>query len=152
MGVSLCILSFLGCCYLGRRSLGQGLAAVIAVGYSYGILRAQFLDGFMYLLFDCAGLGLYVSQFVLVRRDPTRHLRSREIKLWVFALIRWALLLFLLPVTHVLIQLVGLRAAIYFVPFALLGARAVESDLDQLARTVAALNLVAFGFGVGEFI
>jgi hypothetical protein len=152
MGVFLCILSFLGCFYLGRRSLGTGLAAVIAVGYFYGILRAQFLDGFTHLLFDFAALGLYASQFVLMRRDPARRLRSREVKLWVVALIGWPLILFLLPVNNFLIQLVGLRAAIYFVPFVLLGARAVERDLDQLARTIAGLNLVAFGFAVAESV
>jgi hypothetical protein len=152
MGALLCALSFLGCCFLGRRSLGQGLAAVIAVGYFYGILRAQFLDAFTHLLFDFAVLGLYASQFVLARRDPARRLRSREMKLWMLALIGWPLVLFLLPVNHFLIQLVGLRAAIYFVPFALLGARAVERDLDQLARTIAALNLVAFGFAVAEYV
>jgi hypothetical protein len=150
-GALLCALSFLGCCFLGRRSLGQGLAAVLAVGYAYGILRAQFLDPFTHLLFDFAVLGLYVSQFVLVRRDPARRLRSREISLWMAVLIGWPLVLFLLPVNHFLIQLVGLRAAIYFLPFALLGAWAVEHDLDQLARATAALNLLAFGFAVAEY-
>jgi hypothetical protein len=152
VGLYLCIVSFLTSYFLGRRSLGQGLAAVIAVGYFYGILRAQFLDGFSHLLFDFAVLGLYVSQFVFARRDPARRLRSREIRLWVVALIGWPLLLFLLPVNNMLIQLVGLRAAIYFVPFVLLGARAEEHDLDQLARAIAGLSLVAFGFAAAEFV
>jgi hypothetical protein len=151
MGLFLCILSFIASYFLGRRSLGQGLAAVIAVGYFYGILRAQYLDGFTHFLFDFAVLGLYASQFVLARPDAARRLRSREIMPWVVALIGWPVVVFLVPLNDILIQLVGLRGAIYFVPFVLLGARAVERDLDELARAIAGLNLIVFGFAVAEF-
>src|SRR5262245_20427712 len=114
MGLYLCILSFLASYFLGRRSLGQGLAAVIAVGYSYGILRAQYLDGFTHFLFDFAVLGLYASQFVLVRPDAARRFRSRKVMPWVVALVGWPFFVFLLPVNDILIQLVGLRGVIYF--------------------------------------
>jgi hypothetical protein len=52
---------------------------------------------------------------------------------------------------HPLIQLVGLRAAIWFLPFLLLGATVLPRDLTLIARTLAVLNLVALAFAVGEY-
>jgi hypothetical protein len=151
MGILLCTFTLLASFLLGRKSLGKGLGAVIAVGYFYGILRARYL-GFTHFIFDFAVLGLYASQFVMARPDQTMQLRSREIKPWVIALAGWPLLLFIVPLQHILIQFVGLRAAIYFLPFLLLGARATERDLDQLARVIAGLNLIVFGFACAEFV
>jgi hypothetical protein len=152
IGLFLCILSLIASYLLGRRSLGRGLGAVIAVGYFYGIVRAQYLDGFTHFFFDLAVLGLYAAQLVMARTNAARRLASREILPWVVGLIGWPLILFLVPVQHILIQFVGLRAAIYFVPFLLLGARATERDLEQVARIIAGLNLIAFGFAIAEFI
>lgn len=151
MGLLLCILGFLASYLLGRRSLGKGLAALIAVGYFYGILRARYLDGFTHFLFDFAVLGLYASQF-LSRSGSVGRRRSRDIKPWVVALVVWPVIVCLIPVRHLLIQLVGLRAAIFFVPVLLLGARATDRDLDQLALAIAGLNLIAFAFAGAEFV
>ena len=43
-----------GAVLLTRRRLADGLGWVLACGYFYGILRANFLDGFSHFLFDGA--------------------------------------------------------------------------------------------------
>ena len=62
VGAFLCILGFVVCLLLGHRSLLAGLAAVLTVGYFFGILRANYLDTFAHFIFDAAVLGFYLSQ------------------------------------------------------------------------------------------
>jgi hypothetical protein len=152
MGTLLCCIAFIATLSLGRRSLGLGLGAVFTAGYFYGILRANYLDGATHFVFDVAVLGLYLSQFASGRPNPVHASRSRELMQWFWPLFVWPIVMFLVPQRHILIQFVGLRAAIYFLPFLILGARVTGRDLDQLSRVLTVLNLIVFGFAAAEFV
>jgi hypothetical protein len=46
---------------------------------------------------------------------------------------------------------VGLRAAVWFLPFLLVGVQASAADLVLVTRSLALLNLVALAIGLGEY-
>jgi hypothetical protein len=141
-------LSFLG----AWRSLGAGMSAVLAWGYFYGILRARFPDGFSHFIFDAGILGGYLGH--LARVGTLRPPNAPELHRWAILLTAWPFIIFALGALypqHLLIQVVGLRTAAWFLPFLLLGAWARLADLQLMARTLAVLNLVALFFGVGEY-
>jgi hypothetical protein len=120
------------------------------VGYFYGITRANFLDGYVYFLFDAAVCALYLGQFVFNERREFE--RVKPVRVWVICLIGWAVVMFLMPLQHPLIQLVGLRGSTLFVPFLLLGGRLSNTETGQLALGIAVLNLFALLFALGEFV
>ena len=131
--------------------LRHGLLALLAVGYGYGILRANFPDTWTYLAFDAGVLGLYAGQ-LWRPLTPEQRRRAHDLRLWIVALIGWpALLFFLFPSDSPLVELVGLRANIFLLPFLLLGTRLDEDDLFWLGLGVAALNVAAVSVGVVEF-
>jgi hypothetical protein len=150
MALALCIAGFLACFLLGRRSLSAGLGGVLTMGYFYGILRANYLDSFAHFMFDCAVVGFYLS--LLVRKpDRATIARTRDLQRWVVALIGWAVVMFLIPMQHPLIQLVGLRGNGFLVPFLLVGSWLERKDAERIALWLATLNLVAFAFALGEY-
>lgn len=124
------------------------MGAAMAWGYGYGILRANIPDGLTHFLFDAAVGGLYVACFFL--RPTTERHRSRLVRPWVVALVAWPTVLLLVPYQHPLVQLVGYRAAVFFLPMLLIGARLEPRDLVYLARILAGLNLVALAFALLE--
>ncbi|HKG94579.1 MAG TPA: O-antigen ligase family protein [Gemmatimonadaceae bacterium] len=148
--IALCIFAFFLGVAGGRRSLVTGVGCVLAVGYPYGILRANILQPFSHFIFDSAVVGLYVSQLqrplTLVQRRRIRELRS-----WFIALIGWPVLLTLLPVQDYLVQLAGLRGNVFLLGFVLLGALMTADELVELTTWLAVLNLAAFGFAVAEY-
>jgi hypothetical protein len=152
MGIILTLMAFAASWKYGRRSLGAGMAIVLTAGYFYGIVRANFQDGLSFFLYDFAVLGLYLSRFTLPNALSPRY--AKELTPWVRGLIGWpvvmAALCALFP-QHTLIQLVGLRSAIWYLPFLLLGASALPEDLKLVARTLALLNTVALMFALGEY-
>jgi hypothetical protein len=145
-----CILAFVICFWAGRRSLGQALIALLAVGYFYGILRANLLTTFSHFIFDAGLLGTYLSQ-KWSSDDPQEARRLHAIQLWVILLMAWPVLLVALPFQTLLISLVGLRGAILFIPILLLGSRMKEKDLIELSIGIAVLDLVAFLFAGAEY-
>ena len=146
-----CLLSFALCYLMGRRSLFNGLAAVIAVGYAYGITRANVPETFSHFIFDAGVIGLYGARLF---RTPTlsEQFKAGRLKPWLEFLIGWPLLVFLVPVQDLVIQFVGLRGSIFFLPFILLGARLTGDDRYNLALWIAALNLVAFAVAGSEYL
>jgi hypothetical protein len=152
MGLLLSSLAFLAA-YLGaRRSIGAGMVAVLTAGYLYGFLRARFFDGFSHFIFDAAVLGLYLGH--LSRTGTLRPPHAPALYQWVTSLLAWPVVIFGLGVLypqHMLIQLVGLRAAVWFLPLLLLGGWARLADLTPVARAIAVLNLVALLVAVGEY-
>ncbi len=96
-------------------------------------------------------LGLYLAQLQNMMKSDSRTLAVRS---WVIALLVWPLFYlgigFVFP-QHPLIQLVGLRAAIWFVPFILIGTQLTKEDLRVMAIAAASLNIFAFAFAVAEF-
>ncbi|HEX2190671.1 MAG TPA: hypothetical protein VHG51_17305 [Longimicrobiaceae bacterium] len=150
MALLVCAIAFVATFVAGRRSLVAGLGAVIAVGYFYGILRANLASTFSHFIFDAAVAGLYLTQ-LFRPLDLVDRIRIQPIRNWLVLLAGWPFLLLLLPLQDPMVQMVGLRAHVYFLPFLLLGARLDREDLYRLALVLAGLNLAAFAFALGEF-
>jgi hypothetical protein len=150
MGFYLCLLAFALCYLAGRQSLVTGLAAVLGVGYLYGVTRANVPDTYSHFIFDAGVAGLYAAQ-LFRRLTSFQQFKINPLKPWIELLIIWPLLLFLIPIQDILIQLVGLRGNIFLLPFLLLGARLDSAERYQLALCVVLLNLIALGFATAEF-
>jgi hypothetical protein len=60
--------------------------------------------------------------------------------------------MFLLPIQHPLIQLVGLRGNMFLLPFLVIGAWLGRADARRLTLWLAVLNHVALAFAVAEYI
>jgi len=150
LAFALCGLALLGCFIAGRRSLLSGLCALMTVGYAYGIIRANVPEAAMHFLFDAGVAGLYAGLFTR-GVTPAQWSRLKVVQPWLALLIGWPVLLFCLPVQDPWIQLVGLRAQIYFLGFILIGAMIEPEDCYGLARWFAALNIIAFGFAIAEY-
>ncbi len=150
-GIVICLVGLLSSFVLGRLSLAAGLGSVITAGYLYGILRANFVDGATYFLFDASVTGLYLSWLGGLpagARNPALAGLNR----WTGVLIGWPVIMFLLPLQHPLIQLVGLRGNAFLLPFLLVGGWLRRHDARQVAVWLAVLNHVAFAFALAEFI
>ena len=148
--ILLCVGAFVAVYWCTKRSLVVGLDALMTVGYAYGIVRANVPQAFSHFIFDAGIGGLYLC-IALRGLTPIQRLRIRKVRAWVVSLIGWPILLFFIPVQDILIQLVGLRGVIWFLPFLLVGALVDDQERSQLARWLAVLNLVALGFGLAEF-
>lgn len=142
--------AFVAAYFGARRSLGTGLIALLTAGYGYGILRANFPDGLSHFMFDAAVLGVYLGHF-FVRAPAHVSERSRDAAFWLKVLAVVPLVMFLMPLQHPFVQLIGLRAAVLFLPLVLIGARLERKDVIAVARGLAVLNLVALGFAVAEY-
>lgn len=151
MSLYLCLLSFVLCYWAGRRSLLNGMAAVLTVGYMYGIVRANVPETYSHFIFDAAVFGLYAAQ-LFRKLNPTEQYKVNALRPWLEFLIAWPLLMFLIPAQDLLIQIVGLRGSIFLLPFILLGARLAPEDRYRLALWLAGLNVLAFVFAGAEFI
>jgi hypothetical protein len=149
--IYLCLLTFVFCYWMGRRSLVSGLVAVIGVGYAYGITRANLPETYSHFIFDAGVIGLYAAQ-LFRRLTPVQEYRVGPLRPWIEFLIAWPLLLFLIPMQDLLIQFVGLRGSIFLLPFVLLGARLDPEERYHLALWIAGLNVVAFLFASNEFL
>lgn len=149
--VALCAASFLVCFAAGRRSLVAGLAALVGVGYSYGIVRANIPEPASHFLFDAGVLGLYAALW-LRPLDALQRYRIRSLLPWVVSLAAWPVILFFVPFQDPLIQLLGLRGQALFLPFLIIGALLEGEDIYALALRVAMFNLVAFGFAGAEWL
>ena len=81
--IAICVAAFAAAYLAGRRSLWQGIAVVLAVGYAYGILRAN-AGGATHLVFDAAVAGLFAAQLWKVARATDRP-GLYALKCWTFA-------------------------------------------------------------------
>ena len=143
MALYLCLISCGLCYWAAKRSLVNGLIALLAVGYSYGILRANVPETFSHFIFDAGVIGLYLAQ-LFRRLSPIEEFRVGPLRMWLEFLIVWPLLLFLVPIQDWLIQFVGLRGSIFLLPFIFLGARLDGDERHRLALWIAGFNVVAF--------
>src|SRR5688572_27855278 len=98
--ILLCVAAFVAVYLVGRRSVWQGIAAVLVAGYIYGIVRAN-LAGATHLLFDAAVAGLFAAQLWNVVRATDRP-GLYALKFWTLALIAWPTMLFFFPPGDVL--------------------------------------------------
>ncbi len=127
-----------------------GLKVLLTFGYFFGIIRANVPGTASYFLFDCAVAGLYAGIFPVTLSSLQRR-RLEVIKPWLIMLIGWPCVLVFVPRQDFLLRLVGLRAAIWFLPFLLIGGMMDEEALSSIAIWLAVLNLVALGFGIAEY-
>src|SRR6266516_2088766 len=151
LSIYLCLLSFVLCYVAGRRSLVSGLVAVIAVGYLYGVTRANVPETFSHFIFDAGVIGLYSAQ-LFRKLSPLQAWKIESLKPWLEFLIAWPILLFLVPVQDLLIQIVGLRGNIFLLPFILLGARLDGDERYRLALWIAGFNALALAFAGTEYL
>jgi hypothetical protein len=150
-GLIACFLAFVVTLWSGRRSLGQGLIALLGVGYAYGIVRANLLTPWSHFTFDAALLGLYLSQ-KWTSSDPVERKRFAIVQLWIAVLIGWSVLIALLPFQPLLVSIVGLRGNVFFIPIVLLGIQLKHQDLLRLTGGLAVLNIIVLGFAAGEYV
>jgi hypothetical protein len=148
--ISICLLAFLFAFLTARRSLATGVGITLVLGYFYGITRANFTDTATHFLFDTAVIGLYAGALTHPFKTADRR-KIRRLLPWVAVLFAWPALMLAVPLQDPLIQLVGFRAQVYFLPFLLIGALLTENDLQQLVMWIAALDLIVFGFAVAEY-
>jgi hypothetical protein len=150
MSLYLCLISCSLCYWAGKRSLVTGLIALLAVGYAYGIVRANVPETLSHFVFDAGVIGLYMAQ-LFRRLSRIEEFRVGPLRMWLEFLIVWPLLLFLVPIQDWLIQFVGLRGSIFLLPFIFLGARMDGDDRYRLALWIAGFNLVAFVLAGAEY-
>jgi hypothetical protein len=133
-----------------RRSLGLGLAVVFGVGYLNGVIRANYLGVFTTFMFDAALVGLYLGA-ATGHPDWARAMwAGRAGRLCLF-LIAWPAVLSLVPVNDLFVQLVALRATVFFLPVFLIAGHLSSADLALMARGLAGLNLIALAGGMFTF-
>lgn len=154
MGLVLCLAGFFATALVARRSLGHSLGLLLAIGTAYGIVRANVYDGFAHFLFDASVLGLYLGggrTLLEAHSEQTATLRA-----WVVALCSLPFALILLSPfidsQPVLVQLLGLRPAMFFVPLVLMGAKLDREEVRTLASWAAFVALGTGAIAVGEYI
>lgn len=150
MALVLCVTAFIAAFWTGRKCLAYGLLSLFAVGYAYGILRANLDSTGSYFLFDSAVVGLYLSQLPALKGRFLSE-EGRQLKHWILLLALWPTFLFFIPIQDPLIQVVGLRGTIFFLPMILLGARLSREKLYSLALGLAALNIPALLLAFAEY-
>jgi hypothetical protein len=145
----LCLSAFLACFLAGRRSLWVGLMATIIVGDFYGIVRANVNSQFSHFIFDAGAIGFYLA--LLLRVDsPLQRFKMRKVMPWVLALAAWPIVMMLVPLQPPLVQLVGLRGQIYFLPFLLAGVMLDNTEMQKLSVGVAILAIVELLVAIAE--
>jgi hypothetical protein len=123
----------------------------MSIGYAYGILRGNIQQGASHFIYDAGAIGLYLA--MLTRSlSPAARFRLRPLMPWFLCLSAWPILLFLVPAQDLMVQLVGLRGNMFFLPFLLIGAMMSSGDYRQLARALAILNVVVLLFAVAEVV
>ncbi len=151
LAIALLAVAFLGTFIASRKSLVAGLAAVCAVGYAYGIVRANVPALPTHFLFDASVIALYLTQFVLIRQK-SGTIEAARLSLWVGILLVWPALLVLVPGQDPLVQLVGLRGNIFLVPFLLLGARLRSNQIEKLGMILGVANILVFALAATQFV
>lgn len=150
MSLTLCLVALIITFVAARHSLVAGLSTVLAVGYFYGITRANLGDPYSHLIFDAGVLGFYCAQLLrhLTREEAQK---AQAVRPWIEFLIAWPLILFLIPNQDALIRFVGLRGNVFLLPFIIIGARLGNDGRYDLAIRLAILNIVVFVFASVEF-
>jgi hypothetical protein len=122
----------------------------MAWGYFFGIFKAHYVATFGHFIFDAATVGFYAG---IVSNWPGLEERQKcqNLKPWVVLLIGWPLFMALLPIQHYLVQFVGLRGNVFWIPMLLVGCMINAAGCSLLAYTFAVLNIVAFGFAFAEY-
>jgi len=151
LAIAICIIAFVATFLCARYVLWAGVAATMAFGYLYGIIRANVPDPIAQFVFDAALAGLFFATMTK-RVNAVQRFKLRRLMPWVICLAGWPTLLLLVPSQHPLIQLVGWRGNVLFVPFILYGALLDSSDMRLLAKTLAVMNIGVLCLALAETI
>ena len=146
LSAALCGMLLVGSFVITRWSLLAGLVATLTVGYAFGIVRAYLAQAAAYFLFDAALLGLYAGALFHGLSIPARGLLR-----WFIVLAGWPFVVLALFHQDLLVELVGLRAAVLMLPLMLIATRLTDEDVRRLALCVAVLNVLAFAVAGAEF-
>jgi hypothetical protein len=151
MGIGLTCIALFVTYWLARRSLVNGIVSVLAFGYAFGIVRANFPEFPTYFIFDGAVVGLYAAQITQITQ-PFHTLDGQRLKHWVAFLMLWPLLLFFVPQQDFVVQMIGLRGNMFLLPFILIGARLNKEQIYDIGLSMSFLNLGAFVVGALEYV
>ena len=147
----LCAMSFVVCFLATRRAVSAGVVATISIGYAYGILRGNIQQAASHFIYDAGAIGLYLA--VLTRSlSPLAKVKLRPLMPWFLCLSGWPILMFFVPAQDPVVQLVGLRGNIFFLPFLLIGAIMNSDDYRRLARAMAILTAAVLMLAVAEVV
>jgi hypothetical protein len=149
-GILFCILAFLSCFAFSGANWRYGLCALMAWGYFFGILKAHYVATWGHFIFDAATVGFYAGILLNWPKLEERK-KWQKLKPWVIGMVAWPLFMALLPIQHYLVQLVGLRGNMFWIPMLLVGCMLDAPGRSLLAYALAVLNMVAFGFAAAEY-
>jgi hypothetical protein len=145
----ICLACFAVCFYCGRRAPWAGFLATMLVGYFYGIVRANLETSYAHFLYDFGAAGYYLA-LLISHKNPVQRYKLRRIVPWILVLAGWPLLLLLAPTQIFMVQLVGFRAQVFFLPFLAAGAMMESDDARKIAYGLAILNCIALAFALLE--
>ncbi|MBZ5593063.1 MAG: hypothetical protein LAP39_12550 [Acidobacteriia bacterium] len=148
--ILLCVVALAVTLWATKRSLGAGVLAVAAVGYAYGILRANLQQTASHFIFDASLTGLYLAYGSRFFKHEDRG-RNSALRIWTVLLLVWPCLVCVLPFQPLMVSIVGLRGNIFFLPILVIGSRLKDRDLRTFTFGIALLNLAALGFGIAEY-
>jgi hypothetical protein len=146
LSAALCAIILAGTFVLTRWSVLAGVVATLTVGYAFGIARAHLAQAASYFLFDASLFGLYTGALF-----HGLSVRARGLLPWFVALAGWPFVALMLVEQDVMVELVGLRAAVLMLPLMLIATRLSADDVRRLALAVALLNVLAFAVAGAEF-
>jgi hypothetical protein len=146
LSAAVCAVVFAGTFVITRWSLLAGLVTTLTVGYAFGIARAYLAQSASYFLFDASLMALYLGALFHGLSVPARGLLR-----WFIVLAGWPFVVLTFLHQDVMIELVGLRAAVFMLPLMLLATRLSADEVRRLALSVAVLNLLAFAVAGAEY-
>ena len=133
MDIVLLLVPFTACFLLTARSLGFGFLGVFMMGYFNGVIRANEPSIATTFLFDFSLLGLYAG-FATFRWDRVVALMNTTAGKFTLCIMLWPTLLSVVPINALLVQLVALRATVWFFPVILISSQLKPSDLSIITR------------------
>jgi hypothetical protein len=146
LSIALCVIVLAGTFVVTRWRVLGGLVVTLTVGYGFGIARAHLAQAASYFLFDAALAGLYLGVLFHGLSFPARGLLR-----WFVVLLVWPFVILAFPSQDVLVEVVGLRAAVFMLPLMLIATRLEPEQVRRLAVWVAVLNVLAFAVAGAEF-
>ncbi|MBV8359246.1 MAG: O-antigen ligase family protein [Deltaproteobacteria bacterium] len=151
LSLILCATSFAVSFAATRCAVSAGVVATMSIGYAYGILRGNIQQAASHFIYDAGVIGLYLA--VMTRHlSPIAKCKLRPLMPWFLCLIGWPILMFFVPAQDLMVQLVGLRGNIFFLPFLLIGAMMDSREYRRLARAMVILNAVVLVFAIAEVV
>jgi hypothetical protein len=149
-GTICCLLAFLSCLASSYFQLGLGIGFLIFWGYFFGILKANYFDSNGLFIFDSATIGFYLGLANKIGKY-SGFIGWKKIFPWFAMLLAWPVFMAVVPIQHYLIQVIGLRGNIFWLPMIMIGAIINPREHKILVYSLAVLNIVSFGFAIAEY-